>query len=295
MAQVAIVTDSNACLPKELVERYGIYIVHSSVIIGNRTYLDGVDITPNEIYELQRTSNILPTTSAAKPWELLNAYRAAATKTNSILHVCVTPNLSMMYDAALQARDLARKETPHLQIEVIDTGTAAGAQGFLALAAARVAQDGGTLAEARAAVDELSSKVDLFFTLDNLSFLARSGRVPRTAAWASSMLSIKPIVKLSNGEATQIERVRTMPKATNRLIEIMKERSGGKRIHVNLIHSGIPEEAALFRKQIVSQFETGDVYVSEFSPVMGAQTGPGLLGAAFYCDDDLEDEKPSSE
>lgn len=285
MLKVSIVTDSLACLPKELVEKHGIFVVPSSIVIGDRVYLDGIDIAPGAVYELQRRSKVLPTTSAASPGDLLKVYRAAAEKAPAILYVCITRSLTMAYDSALKAREMALKEMPGVEIEVLDCGTAAGAQGFLAIAAAKVANAGGTLAEAHAEVERLMPRVQLYVTVDTLYFLAKSGRVPKVAAWASSLLSIKPILQISRGEATPVERVRTKPRAKNRLLEIMREKVGNKPVHVNLVHAGVPEEAEALKRQVLSQFDCVQIYVSEFSPVMGAHTGPGLLGFAFYAEE----------
>ncbi|MBM3133514.1 MAG: DegV family protein [Chloroflexi bacterium] len=285
MGNVAVITDSLACLPRELAEKHGIFVVPSSVIIGDRVYLDGVDITPSTVYELQRRTKILPTTSAASPGELVKIYRAAGEKASAILHVCITRSLTMAYDSAVKAKEIALAEMPGVQIEVLDTGTAAGAQGFLAIAAAKVAAGGGSLPEAIAEVERLIPRVHLYVTVDTLYFLAKGGRVPKVAAWASSLLSIKPILQISRGEATPVERVRTKPRAMNRLLEIMRQKVGTKRVHVNLVHAGVPDEAEDFKKKVLARFDCVELYISEFSPVMGAHTGPGLLGFAFYCDE----------
>lgn len=283
--KVAIVTDSVACLLPEQIEAYGIFVVPLSVIIGDQVYHDGVNITPGAVYALQQKSKILPTTSAATPGELLKIYRRASEQAGSILHVCFTPRLSMAYDAALKAKDMAKTELPGVEIEIFDTGTAAGAQGFLAMAAARVAKAGGTLDEALKAVRELGAKVHLYVTVDTLHFLAKGGRIPRIAAWAGSILAIKPILELARGDVIPIERVRTKPRATHRMVEIMHERVGDRPVHVSIMHAGVPREAEDLKSQLEEQFDCVEIFITEFSPVMGVHTGPGLLGLAFYCDE----------
>ncbi len=285
MPKVAIVTDSLASVPKEQVEKLDIFIVPSSVTIGDRVYHDGIDITPSEVYNLQRKSRVIPTTSAASPGEFLNTYTAAAKKADSILHVCITPSLTMTYDAATRAKEMAKESLPNTRIEIFDTGTAAGAQGFLAMEAARVAKSGGDISDAIDAIQKLIPRVHLYVTVDTLYFLAKGGRVPRVAAWAASLLSIKPILQISNGQATPVERVRTKPRAMNRLLQIMREQTGQKPVHVNLMHAGVPDEAEELKQKITRQFDCAELYITEFSPVMGAHTGPGLVGFAFYSDE----------
>lgn len=285
MRKVAIVTDSLACVPSEQAEKLGISIVPSSVTIADQVYHDGIDITPSEVYELQRKSGILPTTSAASPGEFLQVYYEAAQQAESILHVCITPSLTMTYEAAIRAKQMAAESLPDTRIEIIDTGTGAGAQGFMAMAAARVAIEGGDLSDAIDVVKQMIPRVFLYVTVDTLHFLAKGGRVPKVAAWASSLLSIKPILQIYNGQATPVERVRTKPRAMNRLIQIMQAKTGERPVHVNLMHAGVPDEAEELRQRISQGFTCVELYVTEFSPVMGAHTGPGLVGFAFYSDD----------
>ena len=285
MDKVAIVTESVACLPKDLAKKYGILVVPLPVIIGGQVYHDGVDITPGEVYELQRKRKVLPTTSAASPGEIIEVYRKASKKANAILHLSLSSKLSMEFDSARQAKEMAKEAIPGVEIEVLDTRTAAGAQGFLALAAAQVAASGGSLAQAIQAVEQLAPKVHLFVTVDTLHFLAKGGRVPKAAAWAGSLLSIKPILQVAEGEALPFERIRTKPKAIKRLLEIMEKRAGQKRVHVNLMHAGVPEEAEELKKQLLARFDCAELYVTEFTPVMGVHTGPGLVGLAFYSEE----------
>ncbi len=284
MAKVAIVTDSLACLPKDRADEMNIFVVPSCVTIGDRVYRDGIDITPSEVYDLQRKSKVLPTTSAASPGEFLNVYTSAAQNADSILHICITPNLTMTFEAATKAKEIAQESLPNTIIEILDTGTGAGAQGFLAMAAARVVIEGGGLSDAIDAVKKMIPIMHLYVTVDTLYFLAKGGRVPKVAAWASSLLSIKPILQISNGQATPVERVRTKPRAVNRLIEIMREKAGQKPVHVNIMHASVPDEAVELKRRITKKFDCTEMYVTEFSPVMGAHTGPGLIGFAFYCE-----------
>ena len=285
MDKVAIVTESVACLPKDLAKKYGVLVVPLPVIIGGQVYYDGVDITPGEVYELQRKRKVLPTTSAASPSEIIQVYRTASEKANAILHLSLSSKFSMTFDSARQAKEMAKEAIPGVEIEVLDTRTAAGAQGFLVLAAAQVAASGGSLTQAIQAVEQLAPKVHIFITVDTLHFLAKGGRVPKAAAWAGSLLSIKPILQVAEGEALPFERIRTKPKAIKRLLEIMEKRAGQKGVHVNLMHAGVPEEAEELKKQLLARFDCAELYVTEFTPVMGVHTGPGLVGLAFYSEE----------
>ena len=285
MRKVSIITDSSACLPQEQITKYDISVVPLRLIIDGHVYRDGVDITPGEIYNLQRSSKILPTTSAPSPGEFLETYRTASEKSDAILSIAISHKLSMSFDSALQAKEIAREKLPKVKIEVLDARTAAGAHGFLVMAATRIIAAGGGLAEAIQEVERLFSKINLVVTVDTLYFLAKGGRVPRAAAWATSFLSIKPILEVAGGEAVLLERIRTKPRAVARLMEIMEERAGRKQLHVNLMHAGVPEEAEEFKNKVLARFDCAELYVTEFTPVMGVHTGPGLIGLAFYSEE----------
>jgi len=285
MQKVAIVTDSLACVPSEQAEKLGILIVPSSVTIADQVYHDGIDITPSEVYELQRKSRVLPTTSAASPGEFLQVYTEAAQKAESVVHVCITPSLTMTYEAAMRAKQMANESLPDTQIEIVDTGTAAGGQGFIAMVAARAANEGRDISEVMDIIKRMIPGVYVYVTVDTLYYFAKGGRVPKVAAWATSLLSIKPILQLSNGQATPVERVRTKPRAMNRLLKIMREKTNDKPLHVNLMHAGVPQEAEELKERISQEFNCKELYITEFSPVMGAHTGPGLVGFAFYSDE----------
>ncbi len=285
MNKVAIITDSAACVPKEEIERYGIVVAPLNLVIQDRVFRDGIDIVPSEVYDLQRKSKVLPTTSSPSSGELVKLYEKTGEKTNSILHLSISSKLSRAFESAVQASEVAKEKNPGLEIKVIDSHTAAGAQCFLVLAAAQVADSGGTLQQAVQVVEELAPRLSLFFIVDTLYFLSKGGRVPKVSSWAGSLLSIKPIIELAHGELFPIERVRSKPKARERMMQLMEERVAGKQVHVNVMHAGIPEEAQNLKEQVLSRFDCVEAYITEFSPVMGAHTGPGLLGLAFYGSD----------
>ena len=285
MDKVAIVTDSIACLPKELAQRYGIYIIPITLIFEDKTYRDGVDITPSEAYRLLRTAKKLPTTSSPSPGDYLEAYRELSRHASSILCITLPQKVSMGFDSANQARDMVKEELPEVVIEVLDCQTAAGGQFLVTLAAAQAASSGADLAQVIEAAQSVMSNVEVVAALDTLYYLAKGGRVPRAAAWAASIFSIKPILRIKDGEIRLLTRARTKPKAVRRLLEIMEQRVGQKPIHVNVMHADVLEEAEKLRDEISAQFNCVELFISDFTPTMGIHTGPGVLGLCFYSDD----------
>jgi len=288
--RVAVVTDSVSCLPRDLVEKYAVKIVPISVVIDGRTYRDGIDITPREVYELVATSKDLPGTTSPSPGDFLEAYRELSNRVNGIICVTICSDISMMYDSAMQAKRMAEEEMPHVAINVLDSRTAGGAQGFVALEAARVAASGKGLAQVTRAAESMIPRVSMIAVLDTLHYLAKSGRIPKIAAWAGAMLKINPILTFSPEGIGLLEKARTKPRAVQRLLEIMEERMGRKPVHVNLMHANVPEEAEALRERIESQFDCAELFITDFAPTMGVQAGPGVLALAFYSEEDVSVE-----
>ena len=285
-SKVTVITDSAACLPGEVAERYGIEIVPMEFIHEGRTYRDGVDITAAAFYDLLSRSRTLPTTSAPSPNSYLRAFKAAAEKGSHILTITPATRFTHAFESARAAAEMSREKMPAVSVEVLDCGTAAGAQGFIVMAAARAALLNNDPSLPLQAARGLMPKVRLIALIDTLNYLAKGGRVPHAVAWANSLLRIKPIFELlpSGKGATPLDRVRIRPKAIDRLVQILRERSQGNSVHIIIMHTNVLAEAEELKQRISSDFDCAEIYVTDFTPVMGLHTGPGLLGLAFYCD-----------
>ncbi len=283
MKRVAIVTDTTACVPREQVARYDIEVIPVQLIVGDKTYRDGIDITPSEFYSLLRQSKNLPTTSSSSPEPYLEAYRRASKRAESILCITEPARFSAMYDSALVARTTAKSTLRNMAIDVMECTTAAAGQGLVALAAAKAASQDKPLEEVKKAADNVSSKVNLYATLDTLTYLVRSGRVPQAAALVNSILSIKPIFALNHSDAHTVALPRTMKSAMKRMLKLVESSVvKGQQLHVAVMHADSPAEATTLKDKIASQFECRDIFITEFTPVMGVHTGPGLIGVAYY-------------
>jgi DegV family protein with EDD domain len=286
MRKVAVVADSTCCLPQEVVERYDICLVPLEIIHEGKSYRDGLDITPNQVYKIMRKKENLPTTSTASAGDFLNAYRQVSQKAESILCITLTSLQSKTFEAASAAREIARDELPNTAIEVFDSRSVAGALGFIVLEAARFASKGADLAEAIEITRNMMGKVNFLAMLDTLYYLARLGRIARAAAWAGNVLDMKPVVEHSPavGETTPVARPRTRRRAIERMLQIMSDRTKGSAVHVMVQHADELEEAKKLAAEIESRFDCDEMYITEFAPVMGVHTGPGLLAISFYAD-----------
>jgi DegV family protein with EDD domain len=284
--KVATITDSTCCIPQELIERYHIHLVPALIIHEGRSYRDRIDISPTEIYKVMRQRKNLPTTSVPSPEDFLRTYRELSQKAESILCITVTSLQSGVFNMASSAKEMAKDVIPNTVINVIDSRAVAGSLGFIVLEAARIASQGAELAKVTEVAQSMMSKVSSYFVLDTLYYLARTGRVARAAAWAGSILNVKPIVAHfpSVGETTPVARPRSRTKAIEHMLEIMTERIGNSRAHVMVEHADELEEAEKFKAAINSRFNCVELYVTEFTPSMGVHAGPGVLGASFYTD-----------
>ncbi|MCX6009786.1 MAG: DegV family protein [Chloroflexi bacterium] len=286
MRKVAVVADSTCCLPQEIVEKYDICVVPLQIVYEGKSYRDGIDITPNEVYKIMRRKENLPTTSTASAGEFLDAYRQVSQKAESILCITVTSLQSKTFEAASAAKEIAKEEIPNTIIEVFDSRSVAGALGFIVREAARVASKGAGLAGAIEAARNMMGKVNFLAMLDTLYYLARLGRIARAAAWVGSVLDMKPVLEHSPavGETMPVARPRTKRRAVERMLQIMAKRTGGSPVHVLVHHADELEEAKKLAAEIESRFNCAEIYITEFPPVMGVHTGPGLLAIGFYAD-----------
>jgi len=283
--RVTVVVDSSSCLPQDLQQASGIIVVPHQLITNDLVYRDGVDIQPGEFYQLQQNNGSRTTTSAPAPQAFLDAFQQAGEGGNDVLCLTVSPRFSAAtLDSARIAMRMAQEQDSGQQISVMDSQAAAGAEGFIALEAARAATRGATLQELVESTQRLIPRVHLLAFLDTLHYLGRSGKITKVKAWAGSLLGLKPLTELSHGEARLISKPRSRAKAMVQLLGVAQERMGQSPAHVNVMHANAPDDAAELRQKVESTLNCREIFVSEFTPVMGAHTGPGVLGLAFYAD-----------
>lgn len=278
--RVAIVADSSASLPAT--GSRPSYGVPMQLTVGGATYADGHDLTATEFYRLQRRSDELSTTAAPPPGAFAEAFRSAAGEAESVLCLTVSPRFSSTFDSATLAADEVREERPDTRIEVVDTESAAGGSGLVATAACRAVDAGADLDGAVAAIAAVIPRVFLVAYLDSLFYVWKSGRIPRIAYASSSLLGIKPVFEMHRGEVKSLARPRSAARAQRRLVDEMRRRAGDAPVHAAIVHADAAGLAAELQRTINAEIACVELYVSEFSPVMGAHTGPGLLGVAFW-------------
>ncbi|MDD5448096.1 MAG: DegV family protein [Actinomycetota bacterium] len=277
--EVGIVTCSAACLPKDYVEEYGIKVVPLTLIIGDKSYRDGVDITPGEFYRAMEKDFASTSTSAPSVGDYIEAFESLAGKYSSA--VCIT--LSREYSASINSAMTAASKVDSIRIEVVDSKNAATAQGFVVREAARLAREGKSLEEVKARAEWVVDRVKLLGILDTLDYLKKSGRVGGLSAYAAGKLNIKPILIVENGETKTFAKPRSRKKAYERIISYLNENVAERGpLHLSVTYAGMEDEAQRFAELLKSRVEHQEFIMAEFTPVMGKHTGPVLIGTGFY-------------
>ncbi len=278
MSNVVVVTDSTATIPAHLVQQLDIRVVPILLTLNGQSYRDGIDITNQEVYRRLREGGTLPTTAAPSIGDFLRVYAAAAQETSEVVSIHLPPDLSATYTTAVTASQLVDGVT----IRILNCQSVAMAQGFVVLEAARAAATGADLEAVLARAEQVAARTCLLASLDTLKYLHRGGRIGGASALLGSMLQLKPIVYVADGHVEAFARPRTMPKAIRIMLQYMADQADGRPLHVAVIHADVPEEAEALRQQVAERFDCAELYVTEFTPVMGVHAGPGVLGLAFY-------------
>ncbi len=286
-AVVAVVTDSLAWLPEAVAREHGITVVPLHVTIGDEHFTEGVDLTNREFFRRLAQSRVLPKTSQPAPGEFLEAFRVVASRAGAIVSVHATGKLSGTVRSAETAAGLLREERPDYRIEVIDTQTIATCQGITAVRAAALAAAGGGPADVAELARTLPRKTRLLFVLETMEYLLKGGRIGRARAILGSLLQIKPILSVEDGEVVPKDRARTRGRAMERCLELMADDARGRRpAHVGVLHADNAAAADELKAKVLERFEVPEsvLMVVEIGPVIGTYTGPGAFGLSWYFD-----------
>ena len=280
--RASIVVDSAASLPAGLIGHRLLQIVPMRLTIAGATYEDGRDLTTSEFYAMLKRAPGAATTSSPSPAAFLEAFERAAEHSDSILCIVVAAQFSATADSAQTAIGEFRQSHPDHQVVVMDSESAAGGQGLIATEAMRQAEAGAPLASINEACERVRDRVRLLAFVDTLYYLWKGGRVPRIAHAGASLLRLKPTFELHQAQIATVARPRTERRAVNKLVQLMADRVGGSSVHAAVLHAASEDSAVALHDRITREFDCSESYVTEFSPVMGAHIGPGMLGVAFW-------------
>jgi len=271
---VRIVTDSTADLLPETATELGVSVVPLSVIFGEETFREGIDISTDLFYEKLVRSKQLPTTSAPSVGEFVEAYEDVLKETNEIISIHLSSKLSVTHDNAFQAaRHLSDAGA---KIEVFDSGGVSLGMAFLVRAASAAAAQGATLEEIRKLLDNMVPRIHILVVLDTLTYLRKGGRIGRARAFLGSVLKVKPLLSIRDGEVIPEERVRTKKAAQDRLLQIVT--SYPNVVEAAVAYSTNAHDAEALRQRLAEALPDASITTGRLGPVIGVHGGPGVLG-----------------
>jgi DegV family protein with EDD domain len=272
---IKIVTDSTADLPSQLAEELGITVVPVYVRFGEQVYRDGVDMSEDEFYQRLEKTTVHPSTIQPGPQDFLEVYRKLSPKADGIVSIHVSAKLSGTCNSALMAKDMLETKCP---VEVIDSQVLTMSLGLLAIVAANMAKAGESLDKIVKEVKKTIPKIHLLCLLDTLKYLLLGGRIGKAKALLGSILNVKPLLSLKDGEVVPAGQVRTRAKGIDKLSEFAQN---AKKIQdLAVVYSTTPDEAQNLAERLGSIFDQKRIKIARVGPSLGVHMGPGALVVA---------------
>jgi DegV family protein with EDD domain len=276
--KIAVVTDSTAYIPKELREKWNIHMIPLSVIFDNETYREDIDISAEAFYEEVKHRD-LPTTSMPPIGEFVELFEKLAKEYDEVISIHLSSGISGTFQGAVTAGGMVEG----IKVFGFDSEVSAMPQGFYALEAAKIAEQGRSGEEIIARLNEMKKSSKAYFMVDDLSHLQRGGRLSSAQALIGSLLQVKPLLHFEDKKIVPFEKVRTRKKALNRVVELLAQDAGsGGEYRAAVIHANREEEAQEWKSELEAQFPNVEFMLSYFGPVIGTHLGEGSMGMGWY-------------
>lgn len=287
MNKAIIVADSTADVPQTMVKEYGIHIVPMRLSFGEQSYVEGVDITVEEFYDMLTKSKDLPSTSQTSPSQYVEIYRDLMQKYpgSPIISIHISSGMSGTYQSALLAKTMLEEDLGvDVDITVIDSLCATYGFGLQVVLAARLARDGASAEEIRNEVERVGQTRRLYFLVDTLEYLQKGGRIRNAAAIIGTLLNIKPILSVDEeGVIYPVDKMRGRKKAVARVIELFKNDFGDhKDINVAVCDAVNPEGAEEIIELLSQHFTLHEVVRTSIGAVVGTHVGPGTVATFIW-------------
>ena len=285
MSNVLVMTDTVACLPKELADKHGIKVVPASQITcDGKTYTEGVTISARQAYDIIKKDPDSFATAAITPGILLEEFRKLVKKHQEILFVTISSGLSAVAQSANLAADLLKEDFPQSRVLAFDSKTCAGAEGLIALAMAKVAAKGMGLDEMAKLAAEIRKKTGGVLMLDTVGYTYRTGRMTKTEAIEAAKSNIKPVNRMSDAGIIEfVTLVTDRLEGLKKMVEVVKKDAAGTdALHFMVSHADAPDTAQILVDLLKKEFKCLSMIVSDYSPVMGYSTGPGAMFVGFH-------------
>jgi DegV family protein with EDD domain len=281
---IHIATDSACDLPEELLKKYDIDVVPFVVILDGEEYYDRETIGPDELYRAMRNGKTPKT--AQVPYERMrDMFEKYAKQGETLIYIGFSSGLSGTYQVAVQVKNGLLEEYPEFDVVTIDSRGASIGEGFIVLDAARMAKEGKSKEEILERIQFNIDHMEYLFTVDDLEYLQRGGRIGRASAFVGGLLNIKPLIELKDGELIPSEKIRGTKKVYRRMIELLKERGNNlKEQTIGLPHADSPESVEKLKAMIHEATGAEDFLEIPIGPVIGSHAGPGTFAIVFRSD-----------
>lgn len=278
MSKVRIVTDSTADIPKEIVEELGILVVPLKIHFGGEVYRDGADIKTVEFIERLNTDQIQPTTSQPSPGEFVALYEQLISRNETIISIHLSGKLSGTVQSARTAKTMLDSK----DIYIIDSNTVSMGLGLLVMAAARAASQGCSVREILSLINNKIENSFVFFMVDTLDYLEKGGRIGKASAFLGTLLKIKPILAVEDGQIVPVERARGKNKALDRVVQIISGKSDQSKVYeCSIVYGNDYTSVVMLRDNITKTIKCNEPIIAELGPVVMAHAGPGVIGVVL--------------
>ncbi len=277
--KIALVTDSTSYLPDEILKKYNVSVIPLNVVFENESFREGVDITTKEFYGKVKSEEKLPTTSQPSIGELVNLYEDLSKYHDAIISIHISKALSGTYEASLSAG----KMVENIDVYSVDAAITTMPQGFLVMEAGEMIKQKKSPEDIVNRLSNLKANMRAYFMVADLGHLQRGGRLSGAQKLIGSLLNIKPVLHITEGEIRPFEKIRSKNKALKRILDLLEKDAMSKSIQkVAFIHANNESGALELQKQFIDKHPKIETYVSYFGPVIGTHLGEGSLGAAWY-------------
>ncbi|TCT12109.1 DegV family protein with EDD domain [Natranaerovirga pectinivora] len=278
---IQIITDSNCDLPEEIIKKYNIEVLPILVYLDDVEYLDGVTIKPKKIFDDMKEGKVYKT-SQIPPDMFSKVFDKYVKEGKECIYIAISSELSGTYQSAVMARNEILEEFPEADITNIDSQCVSLGFGLVVYKAALMAESGKSKDEIIEAVKQSAQNMEHVFTVDNLEYLCRGGRLSRTSAFVGGLLNIKPILSVENGKLVPLEKIRGRAKVIKRIVDLMKERGNNLSDQtIAISHGDDLETAHKLKNMIEEEFGCKDFIINNIGCAIGSHAGPGTLALFF--------------
>ncbi|MCX7715594.1 MAG: DegV family protein [Clostridia bacterium] len=285
MAKIKIITDSGSDIPKDVAEKYNITVLPYMSVFGEKSYRAGVELSSSEFYRMLDETGIIPTTAQTPYPEIYEEMMDGVKNYDSVIMLTLSSKASGQYSTInMIKKEILEHENPNADIHIIDSKTFSLAIALAAIYASELAQSGMSAAEIAEKTKQYLDKWDVYFVVDNLSYLEKGGRINKASAFVGTLLDIKPVLSIRDGLVEAVDKFRGKKKLAQKLIDKIKENPNfdADKCRFAVVHSANEALGEEMKASLTNEFQNAEIVLyNELGPIIGTHTGPGMVGVFF--------------